>query len=296
MFNIQNSLFIPGDWLIAGAFSVSNPGPANLQPYACGSTRLADGPQYTMAMLYALNRVNSGQASVSVPGVRFDENFTSTGSVIFPAVNVLWLGLLTVFLAYLFFKGPTTNQRAQGGRGIKRPRLELDASNSDEIDTSILGQDPRQDILRLENDQLKITIEALKATNLNLEQEKTRLQTTIDNIQEFGTIDALLQEKQRIENELTRLRRVLNEVSQIVINCRCCICREPYTVEDVHSPVLLTCCHTFGFGCIKHIWEQKGTKLECPLCKKESYIFNIHGLKLNYVIVDSFPSLEAVLF
>ncbi|XP_055861139.1 uncharacterized protein LOC106076542 [Biomphalaria glabrata] len=71
MFNIQNSLFIPGDWLIAGAFSVSNPGPANLQPYACGSTRLADGPQYTMAMLYALNRVNSGQASVSVPGVTF---------------------------------------------------------------------------------------------------------------------------------------------------------------------------------------------------------------------------------
>ncbi|KAH9515187.1 hypothetical protein Btru_019453 [Bulinus truncatus] len=71
MFKLQGRLFIPGDWLIAGAFSISDPGPVVLQPYICGATRLANGPQYTMAMLFALRQVNSGLAPVSVPGVTF---------------------------------------------------------------------------------------------------------------------------------------------------------------------------------------------------------------------------------
>lgn len=71
LFNMQQGLFSNGDLLIAGAFSVSDPGPDLLQPYICGATRMANGPQYTMAMLFALNQVNNGLARVSVPGVKF---------------------------------------------------------------------------------------------------------------------------------------------------------------------------------------------------------------------------------
>ncbi|CAL1541550.1 unnamed protein product [Lymnaea stagnalis] len=71
LFNMQRGLFSNGDWLIAGTFSVSDPGPDLLQPYICGATRMADGPQYTTAMLFALNQVNNGLARVSVPGVKF---------------------------------------------------------------------------------------------------------------------------------------------------------------------------------------------------------------------------------
>ncbi|XP_059149160.1 uncharacterized protein LOC131936264 [Physella acuta] len=71
MFSIQNIQYNTGDWLIAGAFSASDPGPDLLQPYVCGAIRLSNGPQYTAAMLFAIDQVNKKLASVSVPGVKF---------------------------------------------------------------------------------------------------------------------------------------------------------------------------------------------------------------------------------
>ena len=49
--------------------SVSNPGPQHLQPYVCGNVRQLNGPQYTTAMMYAIDMVNQKQAPVSVEGI-----------------------------------------------------------------------------------------------------------------------------------------------------------------------------------------------------------------------------------
>lgn len=40
----------------------------------CGAIRLSNGPQYTAAMLFAIDQVNKKLASVSVPGVKFGES------------------------------------------------------------------------------------------------------------------------------------------------------------------------------------------------------------------------------
>ncbi|RUS75058.1 hypothetical protein EGW08_017194, partial [Elysia chlorotica] len=71
LFALQSGVFMPGDWLIAGLFSVSSSGPQQYQPYVCGDIRTSNGPQYTTAMLYALEQVNMGKAPVSVKGVTF---------------------------------------------------------------------------------------------------------------------------------------------------------------------------------------------------------------------------------
>ncbi|XP_012940321.1 uncharacterized protein LOC101850490 [Aplysia californica] len=70
LYTMQSGYFVPGDWIIAGAFSVSNSGPVELQPYVCGSIREVNGPQYTTAMMYAIEQVNKGLAPVSVKGVK----------------------------------------------------------------------------------------------------------------------------------------------------------------------------------------------------------------------------------
>ncbi|GFS18551.1 metabotropic glutamate receptor 3 [Elysia marginata] len=71
LFALQSGVFMPGDWLVAGIFSVSNSGPVQYRPYVCGDIRTSNGPQYTTAMMYALQQVNNGAAPVSVKGVTF---------------------------------------------------------------------------------------------------------------------------------------------------------------------------------------------------------------------------------
>ncbi|GFO19837.1 metabotropic glutamate receptor 3 [Plakobranchus ocellatus] len=71
LFALQSGVHLLGDWLVAGIFSVSNPGPEQYQPYICGDIRTSNGPQYTTAMMYAIEQVNSGMAPVSVKGVTF---------------------------------------------------------------------------------------------------------------------------------------------------------------------------------------------------------------------------------
>ncbi|CAG5116932.1 unnamed protein product, partial [Candidula unifasciata] len=68
---MRTSIYNTGDWLIAGSFAVSNSGQEMFQPFICGDVRTSYGPQYTMAMLYALQQVNAGRAPVSVKGVKF---------------------------------------------------------------------------------------------------------------------------------------------------------------------------------------------------------------------------------
>ena len=65
-FAYQEFGYVPGDWLIAGTFSISNPGPVGQQPYVCGEIRTTNGFQYSAAMMYALNQINRWDAILVV--------------------------------------------------------------------------------------------------------------------------------------------------------------------------------------------------------------------------------------
>lgn len=54
----QDFAFTPGDWLVAGTFSISQPGPDGQRPYVCGNVRTTNGFLYSAAMMYAINRIN----------------------------------------------------------------------------------------------------------------------------------------------------------------------------------------------------------------------------------------------
>ncbi|XP_067683891.1 uncharacterized protein [Haliotis asinina] len=68
MYQQQPFLYIPGDVLIGGMFSVSNSG--NQGPFVCGSVKTTNGFQYTAAMQYAIQTVNNKEAPVGLNGIK----------------------------------------------------------------------------------------------------------------------------------------------------------------------------------------------------------------------------------
>ncbi|KAK7087415.1 uncharacterized protein [Littorina saxatilis] len=69
-YSYQEFGYMPGDWLIAGTFSISDPGPEGQRPYVCGDVRTEIGFQYTAAVMFALDRINSGRGNVKLNNVR----------------------------------------------------------------------------------------------------------------------------------------------------------------------------------------------------------------------------------
>lgn len=76
MYRYQDFGHVPGDYLIASTFSIRNPGPTGQQPFVCGDIRTVNGFQYSAAMLYALDQVNSGRIvnlkNVTLGGIVMD--------------------------------------------------------------------------------------------------------------------------------------------------------------------------------------------------------------------------------
>lgn len=68
MFNTQDYMYIPGDVMIPAIFDVHYPGSL---PYVCGHFRYKNGFQNTEAFKFAIERINSRNASVKLnPGVK----------------------------------------------------------------------------------------------------------------------------------------------------------------------------------------------------------------------------------
>lgn len=68
MFNNQDYMYIPGDVMIPAIFDVHYPGSL---PYVCGHFRYKNGFQNTEAFKFAIERINSRNASVKLnPGVK----------------------------------------------------------------------------------------------------------------------------------------------------------------------------------------------------------------------------------
>ncbi|XP_076452891.1 uncharacterized protein LOC143288376 [Babylonia areolata] len=68
-YGFQEFGYVHGDWLIAATFSISHPGPDGQRPYVCGDIRTTNGYQYSAAMMYALNHINSGLGPVKLNNV-----------------------------------------------------------------------------------------------------------------------------------------------------------------------------------------------------------------------------------
>ncbi|KAH9518674.1 hypothetical protein Btru_005958 [Bulinus truncatus] len=66
MFNYLTYWYIPGDLVIGGIFDVHY---AGSRPFSCGATRLINGAFYTEVFDFALKKINSGTASVSLRNV-----------------------------------------------------------------------------------------------------------------------------------------------------------------------------------------------------------------------------------
>lgn len=74
MANYFDYWYIPGDVIIGGIFDIHNAGNG---PFSCGALRVKNGALYTEAFNFALQRINSGMASVklsnvSLGGLAFD--------------------------------------------------------------------------------------------------------------------------------------------------------------------------------------------------------------------------------
>ncbi|KAK6190589.1 hypothetical protein SNE40_002421 [Patella caerulea] len=68
LYHHQPFIYAPGDVVIGGMFGISNPGTQG--PYQCGDVKIQNGFQFTSAMLYALQKVNNGEAPVSLRGLK----------------------------------------------------------------------------------------------------------------------------------------------------------------------------------------------------------------------------------